>query len=81
VQTARWRNRITIAGRATATAVYFRVAQIRGTGFGRAVTEGRNGLVELRDIEIFLTLAEELHFRAYGRTPPRVPGEGQSSIK
>jgi DNA-binding transcriptional LysR family regulator len=40
-----------------------------GTGFGCALTGERGGLVELRDIEIFLTLAEELHF---GRTAERL---------
>jgi DNA-binding transcriptional LysR family regulator len=35
----------------------------------RVVTGGGDGLVELRDIEIFLTLAEELHF---GRTAERL---------
>ena len=62
------RARVTIAGRAVATAVDFRIAQARD-GFGRAVTDRGAGLVELRDIEIFLTLAEELHF---GRTAERL---------
>lgn len=52
-----------------ATAINFRIAQVKTGIRTRCGLRERDGLVELRDIEIFLTLAEELHF---GRTAERL---------